>query len=48
MRQIHIGEDTKDAYEMASLLREIASKLEDGYTSGYYPHWTLVGNDEEE
>jgi hypothetical protein len=34
-------EEVRDEFELANLLREIANKVENGYTTGYYPHWSV-------
>ena len=39
---------TKTPDEMADLLRKIAGMIEEGYTSGYYPHWELEEQEDEE
>ncbi|UDL15822.1 hypothetical protein QEH42_gp136 [Microbacterium phage Pumpernickel] len=31
-----------DSDDVAATLRDIAAQIEDGFTSGYYPHWTLT------
>lgn len=41
---IHNDSDSKD--ELANLLRYIAGKIDDGYTSGHYPGWEIVDEDE--
>jgi GH18 family chitinase len=48
MIKIEITEETNDAQGMADLLREIAGMVEKGFTSGYYPHWQLSGEEEQE
>ena len=32
----------EDSDDIPATLRDIASQVEDGFTSGYYPHWTLI------
>lgn len=44
MLRIEITETTASVDEMAELLRQIANLIEQGYTSGNYPHWKI--NDE--
>ena len=34
-------EEVRDEYQLAILLREIAKQVENGYTRGYYPHWQV-------
>jgi hypothetical protein len=34
-------EEVRDEFQLALLLREIANKIEKGYTTGYYPHWQV-------
>ena len=34
-------EEVRDQFQLAILLREIANKIEQGYTVGYYPHWKV-------
>lgn len=46
MRQIHIGDSVNTVDDLPDLLRRIAKLIEDGYKSGYYPHWTITGDDE--
>lgn len=43
-----IREDNLDGLDMVEALRTIASLIEQGYTSGHYPTWELVINDESE
>lgn len=40
--KIEITQQVKDESEMADLLKRIAELIEEGYTSGYHPHWTLI------
>jgi hypothetical protein len=42
-----IREDNLDGQDMVEALRHIANLIEQGYTSGHYPTWELVINDEE-
>lgn len=42
--RIVITEEAATRYELAEVLRHIAAKLEDGFTSGYYPHWSIEGD----
>lgn len=46
MLNIHIGEQTNTAGEMADLLRHIAALIDEGNTSGYHPGWTMTGDPE--
>lgn len=41
-----IREDNPDGQDMAEALRMIADLLDEGYTSGNYPTWELVIEDE--
>lgn len=45
-KNIIIYKDSSDEAELANLLRYIAGKLDDGYTSGHYPGWELIDGDE--
>jgi len=45
---IGINWQTETSEEMADLLRHIAGMIEGGYTSGYYPHWELEEQEDEE
>ena len=38
---IEIAEDQETVPDVAEMLRQIASKIEEGYTSGHYPSWNL-------
>lgn len=31
----------EDTYDIPATLRDMASMIEDGFTSGYYPTWEL-------
>jgi hypothetical protein len=42
MVSIKINEEVKSVLEVPELLRKIAGDIEDGFTSGHYPHWELV------
>lgn len=44
---IKISEEVENAEAMVDLLNEIATKVKEGYTSGYYPHWEITPADEE-
>lgn len=46
MTSITINEEVDSADSMATLLRIIASSIEEGNTSGYYPTWELQGEGE--
>jgi hypothetical protein len=46
MVQIHVSTSTNTKEELADLLRHIASQIDEGYTSGYTPHWTITGEEE--
>ena len=43
-----IREDNLDGLDIAEALRKIADLLEEGYTSGYYPTWELVIEEDKE
>ena len=43
MLKITIPETADDAEEMADRLRYIAGQIEEGFTSGYHPAWSLDG-----
>jgi hypothetical protein len=42
--KINIPESVKDTLDMVNLLRRIADMIEEGYTSGYDPDWSLTGD----
>ena len=42
-----IREDNLDGQDMAEALRTIANLLDQGYTSGHYPTWELVIEEDE-
>ena len=42
-----IREDNLDGMDMAEALRVAANLLEQGYTSGHYPTWELVIEEDE-
>lgn len=42
MYRIEITEEVESTYDMVDLLNTIATKVKEGYTSGYYPHWQLI------
>lgn len=33
-----------DSYDVPAVLRDVATQVEDGFTSGYYPTWSLDQN----
>ena len=43
---ISIPETTDSPENMAELLRSIATMIDEGYTSGYYPHWKIESESE--
>lgn len=47
MITIKITEEVKTTQEMIYLLENICQQIENGNTSGYYPHWELIGEEEE-
>lgn len=40
--QLVINEDAEDEEDFAEILHRIADMIEQGYTSGYHPYWTLI------
>ena len=46
MITISIEEEVDGKQDMAYLLKHIAGLIEDGCTSGVYPHWELLGEEE--
>lgn len=38
---INVKESAESVSALADLLRHIASQLDEGYTSGYYPTWEM-------
>ena len=48
MRSIVIHTHAKTDVDMAEMLARIASLIEQGSTSGVEPHWTIVGDEEED
>ena len=48
MISITVTEETRTADDMAHVLRTIADKIEQGYTSGYGPNFSLNGEEETE
>ena len=47
MISIEITEEVEDRSGMVDLLRHIAEQLEKtGVTTGYYPHWSIKGEEE--
>jgi len=38
---MNITVELDDSYDIAATLRDIARQIEDGYTSGYHPTWSL-------
>ena len=45
MITIAITETAEDGYEMAERLRRIADLLDQGFTSGYHPGWSISDAD---
>lgn len=45
MIRIDISEDAPNASKMADMLRNIADMIDEGFTSGYYPSWSLEGEE---
>lgn len=41
MFKLTIHEEVENPEEMIDLLNEIATKIQEGYTSGYHPGWSL-------
>ena len=48
MITIDISQEAHSSGEAADLLRHIAEQLDRGYTSGYYPTWSIEGEAEPE
>lgn len=48
MRSIVIHTTAKTDVDMAEMLIRIASLVEQGEKSGVEPHWTIIGDEEEE
>jgi hypothetical protein len=44
---INILEEVTTISEMVELLKHIAQKVDEGYTSGYYPHWSVELTEQE-
>lgn len=47
MVKIVIDEETGSTDDMADLLEQIATSLREGNTSGFYPHWHIVGEEKQ-
>jgi hypothetical protein len=45
--KINITEEVTTISEMVQLLNHIATKVDEGYTTGYYPHWSVELTEEE-
>ena len=43
---IYAGSDTNEG--LADLLREVARLIDTGMTSGYYPGWEIIEDDDNE
>jgi len=46
--KIVITEEIKTASEASGLLNHISSQILNGYSNGYYPHWHIEFETEEE
>lgn len=46
MIKLEIYEEVASVSDLVDLLNEIATKVKEGYTSGYHPGWKLVGEAE--
>lgn len=46
MITIKISEETNSTADMSDLLRNIAKQIDEGFTSGAYPHWTIIDKSE--
>ena len=44
---IDIVQEADSAEEMALVLEYIASQIKEGNTSGYYPTWSLIDDEED-
>jgi hypothetical protein len=45
--KIIITEEVTTVTEMVELLNNISKKIDEGYTTGYYPHWSVELTEEE-
>ena len=45
---VSIIEQVESTDDLPELLRHIATQIEGGMTSGYYPSWEIVENDDDE
>ena len=45
--KINITEEVTSLTELVTLLNYISKKVDEGYTNGYYPHWSVELTDEE-
>ena len=43
---VSVIEDVESVDDLPELLRHIAIQIEGGMTSGYYPSWEIVENEE--
>jgi hypothetical protein len=41
MKKIIITEEVETTTELVTLLVHISNLVDEGYTQGYYPHWTI-------
>lgn len=48
MITIEITEKVHTHHDVVLLLEEIQRLINEGFTSGYYPHWELKGDEEVE
>jgi hypothetical protein len=48
MLKIIIDEESRTADDLADLLEQLAEQIRDGNIRGFYPHWHLEGDEEEQ
>ena len=48
MYKINVKHETSSTEQMVETLRHIATQIEEGYTSGYYPTWELTNQTQKE
>jgi len=45
--RINITEEVSSTTDLINLLKHIAKLIDEGYTSGYYPHWSIEKTEDE-
>ncbi len=45
--KINITEEVSSKTELVTLLEYITKLIDEGYTSGYYPHWNIEKTEEQ-